>query len=139
MIFMVLSVWGAKTVVSKHSVLAYMQRASTDILSGNALELLKVVSIILKHGVSILIYILFNLVTSQKYLPGLAFGVESRSRRGPLETIDQVAYITVLDSLGLRLWFEAGCCTFRNNKLVSPIFLKQCIIKREWIWKKNRE
>jgi len=80
-----------------------MQRASTDILSGNALELLKVVSIILKHGVSILIYILFNLVTSQKYLPGLAFGVESRSRRGPLETIDQVAYITVLDSLGLRL------------------------------------
>lgn len=42
-------------------------------------------------------------VTSQKYLPGLAFGVESQSRRGPLDTLNQVVYTKIIESLGIKL------------------------------------
>uniref|UniRef100_A0A7M5VAV7 EF-hand domain-containing family member C2 n=1 Tax=Clytia hemisphaerica TaxID=252671 RepID=A0A7M5VAV7_9CNID len=42
-------------------------------------------------------------IISQKYLPGLAFGVETRKRQGPLDTLNEVAYNKIIDSLGIKI------------------------------------
>ena len=41
-------------------------------------------------------------VTSQKYLPNLAFGVETNTRNGPFECLNHIPYRAFLEALGYK-------------------------------------
>ena len=43
------------------------------------------------------------IVTSQKYLPNLAFGVEMNERNGPYENLNVISYMAILESLGFKV------------------------------------
>merc|ERR1712025_328167 len=39
-------------------------------------------------------------ITSQKYLPNLAFGIETNTRKGPFECLNHIPYMPFLEAMG---------------------------------------